>query len=198
MKKHSVLSIGILLLFVSSLSAQKWEPYNFKGNESYTFKILSMDGNEKMEATYGMDIKETGKTNDEGEKLYEITSTSVGNIPENELGAQTAFGFWGAYGVSLSMAFLNPMYSMFITQMDLKVGEQMSFYGAGKAKVTGKETLAGRDGYIVEIYQSGDDGNDIKVNQMTIDPDVAFPLKSIMYDGGEEISRIELIKYSEN
>ena len=80
----------------------------------------------------------------------------------------------------------------FFPQLELNVGEKMSLWGAGLVKVTGKETVAGIEGYIVEFYQT-QNGEDKLVTKMTINPDYPLPLRSEV-----EKTKSVLIKYKEN
>jgi len=193
--KRIVLSF-ITLMFIASVNlfAQGWQPYQFSGDEKYEFRITYDEGSDMKTGLYGIEIKATNETDQNGEKLHEVIYTTRGKIPESELGEQTAFGMWGAYGMSLSFVFLNPMYAMLFQQMEFEVGEKMSFFGAGTAKVTGKETVGNREGYICKYYQKEDSG-EVLIGEWTIDPDLAFPIKSIMYDDEEVVSKIELISY---
>jgi hypothetical protein len=192
----------ILVLFTAFLSiamlanAQGWEPYQFSGDEKYEFEITYFDNDDEKTGFYGIEMKSTGQTDENGEKLYEVIYTTKGFIPESELGQQTAFGYWGAYGMSLSFVFLNPMYMMMFQQMEFEVGEKMSFFGAGKAEITGKENIAGRNGYVCKYYQKDDEKGDVLMGEWVIDPDLGFPLRSIMYDDGEIQSEILLLNYT--
>ena len=195
MKSRCVLFVAVLLLaavvVTSTASAAKWEPYQFKGNEKYEYKISTKDGSTLKEAFYGLEIKKSAKGGD----AYEVTYTTRGEIAADELGAETAFGLWSVYGMSLGMAFINPAYSFFFTQLDLAVGGNMNFYGAGTVNVTAKETVGGREGFVCKLIQTAEGANEL-LTEWTIDPALALPIKSILYDDGEVQSKIELIKYT--
>jgi hypothetical protein len=194
--KIKMLKVLIVLMSLGMASqAQNWEPYNFKGDEMYTFKIIYDEDGDGKTAIYSIDIKSTGEKNATGEHMHEVTYTTSAVIPENELGEQTAFGFWSAYGMSLSFVFLNPMYTMMFTQMEFEVGEKMSFFGAGKAEITGKERVGNREGYVCKYIQNDGDEGEQLVGEWVIDPELAFPLKSVTYDGEEVQSHIELVEY---
>jgi hypothetical protein len=196
MKTKTLTLVTAALLIALSTNSQGWEPYNFNGDEKYEFEITYYDNNEATTGYYGIEMKSTGKTDENGEKLYEVVYTNKGMIPESELGEQTAFGFWSSYGMSLSFVFLNPMYTMLFQQMEFEVGEKMSFFGAGKAEITGKETIAGRNGYVCKYFQKDEEKGDVLVGEWVIDPELGFPLKSIMYDEDEIQSKIELTNYT--
>ena len=180
-----------LVVMNSTAGAAKWEPYQFKDNEKYEFKIISMEDGKQNEAYYGLEMRKSSKNAD----MVEVTYTTRGEVPASELGAETAFGLWNVYGMSLGMAFLNPAYSFFFAQLDLVEGGNMNFYGAGTVKVTGKETVGGREGFLCKLTQPGDGGDQL-VTEWTIDPALALPIKSIIYDEGQVQSKVELIKYT--
>jgi len=179
-------------VITTAAGAAKWEPYQFKGNEKYEYKITTKDGGDLKEAFYGLEIRKSAK----GDDTYEVTYTTRGEVSAGELGAETAFGLWSVYGMSLGMAFINPAYSFFFTQLDLAVGGNMNFYGAGTVNVTGKETVGGREGFVCKLTQT-DEGADQLLTEWTIDPALALPIKSILYDEGTVQSKIELIKYTQ-
>lgn len=171
--------------------AQKWQPYQFKGDERFEYKVIWEDDGKK-EATYILDIKRTEEKTEEGEEIFEVSYTTIGKLPKDELGEQAAFGLWGAYGISLPMIFLNPMYGVFFSQLDLKVGEKMSFFGAGIVKVIEKEKVAGREGLVCQLFSE-----DKLTAEWTIDPTLALPLRSKLFEDEKVESQIELIKYTQ-
>lgn len=178
------------------LFAQKWQPYQFERSEKYEYQIISHENKVENQAYYALQVRDTGSKNAQGDDLFEVSYTTRGNIPKSELGAQTAFGIWSFYGVSLSLAFFNPAYAMFFTQMDLKVGEKMSFFGAGLMEMIGKETIAGREGYLCQYYQTRGEEK-VLTSEWVIDPALALPIKSIYYEDGHPKSTALLIGYSQ-
>ncbi|KPJ50560.1 hypothetical protein AMJ40_02575 [candidate division TA06 bacterium DG_26] len=170
--------------------AKKWQPYQFKGDERYEYNVM-WENEENKEAVYVFDIKHTGEKTEEGEEIFEVSYTTRGKLPKSELGEQAAFGLWGAYGISLPMMFLNPMYTVFFAEMELEVGEKMSFFGAGMITVTAKEKVGGREGLVCQFYQEEE-----LIAEWVIDPSLALPLRSRLFEDGEMESQIELIKYT--
>jgi len=186
------LLIGLLLLGIGQVVwAEKWEPYQFKGNEYFEYKILLEE--DEQEATYILDIKESSKKSTSGEEVFEVIYTTKGTLTKDELGPETAFGLWGSYGISLNMLVINPAYAFFFSQMDLKVGEKMNFFGAGIVKVIGKEKIAGREGFVCQLFQA--DEEDKMIAEWIIDPDLALPLRSKIFEDNELQGQIELVKY---
>lgn len=118
---------------------------------------------------------------------------SEAEMNEDKIGAQTLLGFWGLYGISY-LAFFNPAFAMFYSQMDLQVGEKMSFFGAGYAKVTGGKVVGGRKGKVVEFYQRDGDKESL-ATRTVIDPLIFIPIENIIYDDKGNIeTQISLIK----
>lgn len=195
--KREKLPVAVLSgLFLAGIwqiaSAKQWQPYQFKGDERYEYKITWEEDEEKTEAIYIMDIKRSGEKNEEGKEILEVSYTTKGKLSEDELGEQAAFGLWGVYGISLPMLFLNPMYGVFFGQMDLKAGEKMSLFGMGVIKVTGKAEVGGREGFVCQLFQE-----DELMTEWTIDPDLAMPIQSKLYEDGRPQHQIELMKYTE-
>jgi len=189
-----VLLIGLLLSGIGQVIwAEKWEPYQFKGNEYFEYKILLEEDEEKGEATYILDIKESSEKSASGEEIFEVTYTTKGTLTKDELGPETAFGLWGSYGISLNMLVINPAYAFFFSQMDLKVGEKMNFFGAGIIKVIGKEKIAGREGFVCQLFQA--DEEDKMLAEWVIDPELALPLRSKIFEDNVLQGQIDLLKY---
>ena len=189
-----VVLIGLFLFGIGqAVWAEKWEPYQFKGNEYFEYKILLEEDEEKGEAIYILDIKKSSEKSKSGEEVFEVSYTTKGTLTKDELGAETAFGLWGVYGISLSMLVINPAYAFFFSQMDLKVGEKMNFFGAGIIKVIGKEKIAGREGFVCQLFQA--DEEDKMLAEWVIDPELALPLRSKIFEDNELQGQIELIKY---
>jgi len=189
-----VLLIGLFLFGIGQVAwAEKWQPYQFKGNEYFEYKILLEEDEEKGEAIYILDIKKSSEKSKSGEEVFEVSYTTKGTLTKDELGAETAFGLWGVYGISLSMLVINPAYAFFFSQMDLKVGEKMNFFGAGIIKVIGKEKIAGREGFVCQLFQA--DEEDKMLAEWVIDPELALPLRSKIFEDNELQGQIELVKY---
>ena len=187
-----VVLIGLFLFGIGQVVwAEKWEPYQFKGNEYFEYKILLEE--DEQEATYILDIKESSKKSTSGEEIFEVSYTTKGTLTKDELGPETAFGLWGSYGISLNMLVINPAYAFFFSQMDLKVGEKMNFFGAGIIKVIGKEKIAGREGFVCQLFQA--DEEEKMIAEWIIDPDLALPLRSKIFEDNELQGQIELVKY---
>lgn len=191
-----IILIGLFLFGVGQLGwAQKWQPYQFKGNERFEYKIIWNENEEPVEITYILDIKIDPEKSQKGEEVYEVSYTTKGTLTKDKLGQETAFGLGGAYGISLNMLVINPAYGFFFSQMDLKVGEKMSFFGAGIIKVTAMEEIAGRSGFVCQLFSPEEE--DKMLVEWVIDPELALPLRSKTF-GEEGIEgEIELLNYTQ-
>ncbi len=167
--------------------AKKWQPYQFKGNERFEYEVITCEDEEEKQVLYILDIKELE------EDTFEITYITKGTLKREELGMETAYGLWDFHGISLSVLILSPSY---FQEIDLEVGEKMSYCGVGLIKVTGKEKIAGREGFVCQLFQTIDDEEEL-VAEWTIDPELALPLRSRVFSEEKVESQIELIKYTE-
>ncbi len=169
--------------------AKKWQPHQFKGNERFEYEVIGCEDEEEKQVLYILDIKELE------EDIFEITFTYItkGTLKREELGMGAAYGLWGFYGGSLNALFPG---SFYFQEIDLEVGEKMSYGGVGLIKVTGKEKIAGREGFVCQFFQTMDDEEEL-VAEWTIDPELALPLRSKVFSEGKVESQTELIKYTE-
>ncbi|GAG71442.1 unnamed protein product [marine sediment metagenome] len=185
-----VVLIGLFLFSVVQLGwAEKWQFGQFEGDERFEYKILWGEDEEKREVIYILDIKKSKK----GEEVFEVTYTTKETLTKDELGTEPAFGLWAVYGISLSVLMNNPYYAFVSSQMDLKVGEKMNFFGTVILKVIGKEKIAGREGFVCQLFQP--DEEDKMVGEWIIDPDLALPLRVKIFGDNELQGQIELVKY---
>jgi hypothetical protein len=192
MNRWAVIVSLACALMSSSVSAQdgkKWKPYQFVGNERYEYKIAILEAEEKKESGYILDLRK------KGDDQLEVTS-STRNLMKKEQGAEIILG-GGMMGLSPMLFLMNPLLGAFIEQVELKEGEKMSLFGAGVVKVTKKETVAGRTGFTCEMYTKVED-KDVLTWVVTIDPELALPIRSITYEGGKEKHRAELLSYKKD
>lgn len=204
MQKKRLLVFVIVLAAVSMLgeiygakwilSAQKWQAFEFRGDERFEYRVNWKIGEEEKEAMYILDIRRSLEQTPEGEAIFEVSYTTQGKLSKEELGPEAAFGLWSMYGISLNILVLNPAYGYFFAQMDMSVGEKMSFDGAGAVKIPRRETIGGREGFVCQFFQMVD-GEEELVAEWVIDPEIALSLRSKVFEKGELISQIELIGY---
>ena len=165
---------------------KKWKPYQFAGNERYEYKMVVTEDDGKKESGYILDLRK------KGDDQLEVTS-STRNLAKKDQGMEILMG-GGMMGLTPMVFLMNPLLGAFIEQVELKEGEKMSLFGAGLVKVTKKETVAGRTGFVCEMY--GKEGDkDVLTWVVTIDPELGLPIRSITFDGGKEKHRAELVSY---
>ena len=82
----------------------------------------------------------------------------------------------------------------FFNDLELKVGEKLSMMGMGLVKVTGKQKIADRDGFICQ-FSSKQDDKDVLAQEWVIDAALALPLKNVWYEDGKAKHTMELVSY---
>jgi len=162
-----------------------WEPFEFRGNESYSFEVTWQGSEGEESSIYEFRILED---KDGGYTVRFISEVKLSS--SDELTGDLVYGAWSGYGVPIGYLLVNPVYSMIFSELDLKVGEKMSFYGQGRVEVVGTEKVAGREGFLCEL--TGDEG---PMGEWVIDPDLALPLRSKMYEASGFDGAVELVKY---
>jgi hypothetical protein len=76
------------------------------------------------------------------------------------------------------------------------VGEKALIYGIGKVNITSKEEVYGREGFVCELYSTGDEEKLMAV--FVIAPQIPMPLKvTVFNDVGEINSVVSLVEYRE-
>jgi hypothetical protein len=188
--------IGVLALAIlvvprpaAAQEGAKWKPYQFKGNERYEYKMVTIEGEEKKESVYILEVKKKGPED------WEISTTVRNGVKVAEIGAEQLLGGLGA--ISPALYLMNPLYGAFIEQVEMKEGEKMSLFGAGMIKVGAKETVGGRAGLNCKLFTKAED-KDVLTWEWTVDTALALPIKSVTYEGGKEKVRVELLSYKKD
>ena len=198
--KYSLLILAVSLALVPRVASspafaeapagrqddKKWRPYQFKGNERYEYKVVILDPDSRKEMGYILDIR--NKSAEEWDVTWSIKS-----VMKKTQGAEVLMGGL-AMGLSPAMFLMNPLFGAFLEQVELKEGEKMSLFGAGVIKVTKKETVGGRTGFVCELYTKAEN-KDVLTWVATIDPELALPIRSVTYEEGKEKNRMELVSY---
>ncbi len=178
---------GVMLGAQLVLGQTRWQPFKLHPDVKYLKLEYQVTVGNKEPMDYTIEIKRLpyGK--------LDVSITHKAKIQEDQLGAQTLVGIFSVYGIS-AISFFNPAYAIFLSQMDLKVGEKMSFFGAGYGKVTGEKTVGGRKGFVVEFYQRNGDKDQL-ASRSVIDPKIFIPIENEMFDANGDVqSHIVLIK----
>lgn len=192
MRLHAFLATLALAAVSAPASAQeakKWKPYQFSGNERYEYKLVMLEGEEKKEGGYILDIRK------KSEEDWEVTWSTKSTMKKAQ-GPDLLLGNLGL-GVSPAMMLMNPLFGAFLEQVELKEGEKMSLFGAGVVKVTKKETVGGRTGFLCELWTKQDDKDQLTW-ACTVDPELALPIRSITYEGSKEKFRMDLVGYKKD
>jgi hypothetical protein len=186
----AVLAVAILCAprpAVPQETGTKWKPYQFKGNERYEYKMITIEGEEKKESVYILEVRKKGP------EEWEVGTTVRNGVKAEKIGAEQILG--GSFGaMSPALYLMNPLYGAFIEQVELKEGEKMSLFGAGLIKVGAKETVGGRSGLTCRLFTKQDD-KDLLTWEWTVDPDLALPIKSVTYEAGKAKARVELVSF---
>ena len=182
----TVLLVMFALVFMGlGTYGATWEPFEFRGNESYSFEVTWQGSEGEESSLYEFRILED---NDGGYTVRFISEVKLSS--SDELTGDLVYGAWSGYGVPIGYLLVNPVYSMMFGELDLKVGERMSFYGQGKMEVVDTETVASRKGFLCKL--TGEEG---LMGEWVIDPDLALPLRSKMYEPSGFDGAVELVKY---
>jgi len=185
----TALAIPVALAATSARAQDKWKPFQFEGNERYDYKLVVDDGGTPKETGFSLDIRKKSEVD------FDVTWSIKSSLTKDELNEQTLLAGWA--NAAPAWAIMNPMYAMFVNDLELKVGEKMSLFGAGTVKVTGKETVGGRTGFTCQYFQKTDD-SEVLIWEWTVDPELALPIRSITHDSGRETSRAELTGYTKD
>lgn len=189
----STLTLGLWASSPSSF-AQNWTPYQFKGNEHYEFKIAWLQ-DEKKEVLYIMEMKDTGKKDENGEEILDVSFTVKGQMNKAEFGEGSLESIIDMHGLSLNIILFNPTYKFLFSEIELKEGEKTNFAGMGVVKISGKEKIAGREGLVCQFLQKDDADKEQVTVEWVIDPAIGFPLRTKTFENGELQSQCELVKY---
>lgn len=168
----------------------KWKPYQFKGNERYEYKMLMIEGDERKESGYVLDVRRKGAED------WELTTSNRNAVKAPQIGAEHLMGNAGG-ALSPLMFLMNPLFGSFVEQVDMKEGEKMSLFGAGLIKVGAKEKVGGREGFNCKLFTKMDD-KDVLTWEWVVDLELALPIKSITYENGKEKTRCELAAYKKD
>ena len=191
MKKLLVLlALPLLATTAVALAIEEgWKPWQFKTNEVYELRVMDHNGRDAKPTHFVLDIAPG-----EGEGMVQVSYTTRTQMKASELGAQTAFGGMASgMGAGLAMM-INPMAMGFMEQLDLAVGEKMALFGAGHIEVTGKETIAGVEGFVCKMFGPKNQDSPLQ-SEWVVNPDLAIPLRSVTYNRGKKGFEVELVRY---
>lgn len=186
MKKKRMMVVVLIGLFIVGTCqialADKWQPYQFKGYERFEYKVIWDEDEEKTEGTYILDTKKSGQN------IFGGTYIAKGTLTKEE-------GILSSHGISLVDYLLSHGSILLSFQVDLQVGKQVRPFGGIIIKVIGKEKIAGREGFVCQFFLA-EDGKEELVGEWTIDPRLAMPLRTKVFEKMEGQGQMELIKYT--
>ena len=173
-------ALALVVLVPAALAAEPWTPYNFQRAERYGFTLSMAEMDEVDELLFALDIRESAPDPETGEPFFDISFTTSARVPAGDLQGGSMFLF--GVGASYSMMAINPMALMFLGMADLEVGSTADLFGA-------------REGYVVRMIMV-EEGEEMLISEMVIDPELALPLRSVTYANGELVSVFLLTSYS--
>lgn len=189
-------ALALIALGPARLAAEAWTPYQFQRAETYayTMSVVEADpANSISDLRMVLDIRELAPDPETGEAFYDFSFTTTSTLSASDL--QDGFSSVASMGGVYSMLAVAPMAIMFLGMAELEVGHTTDLFGAGRLEVPGKETIAGREGYLVRMIMV-EEGEEALVSEMVIDPELALPLRSVTYEDGAPAMVFELTSYS--
>ena len=188
--------IGILALAILAVprpaTAQDgatWKPSQFKGHERYEYKVMMIDGGEKKESGYVLEVTKKGPDD------WDIATTVKTSVKASQLSVEQLFG--GSGKKSPGLFLMSPFRAPFLEQVEMKDGAKADLSGAGVLKVGARETVGGRSGFSCKFCTKMEE-KDVLGWEWIIDPELALPLKSVAYVGGQVQIRLELVSYKKD
>lgn len=191
-----LLAAALLLVFAlpASSSAGKWKMAKEAKPIYYKVQSTMHDRRGERRVVIEVDISAVEQTDDKGQPMYRVRTTQEQVVPARDLkGGQMAFGA-AASGWAGMAAMQWFAYQPLLGQLELAVGEKMSYFGGMLATVTGKETIAGYEGFVVELFNTTKDEPEL-IADFVLHPDVPIALRSRSYRKGEVQHENLLLKH---
>lgn len=179
-----ILTVALCLL---TQDGKKWKPFQFAGNERFDYKITQIEGEERKESGWALDLRK------KGDDQFDVTWSNK-NVMKKDQGAEILMGGMNAFS---AIILFNPGFSAFFEQIDLKEGEKLAILGFGTLKVGAKESVGGRSGFPVSLITQ-QDGKDQVAFIWTVDPELALPIRSVTFEAGKEKFRMDLLSYKKD
>ena len=182
----------VVLLSSAAALAGKWKPYDFKGAAFYKYRITKHEKGGKEQVVFTFEAKPAASTG--SDRLWDVTTSTQRVMKEDELKGAAVFGVSPILTLAPTLMIGHPLFATMIGEMELEVGEKLSFFGAGKAHVVDKVTVAGVEGFRCELFMK-DGEAEKRVAEVVVNPDLAFPLRSRTFDGEAISLEMELLEY---
>lgn len=144
---------------------------------------------------FEIDVKNANTTGEPGsEKMFVVRTTQEHTMPARRLrGMQLAYGAMQLGAISVAGAHW-AAYQGLLGQLELTVGEKMSYFGGMLAKVTAKETIAGHEGFVVQMFNTSKD-EPVLMAELVLHPDIPVALRTRSYRKGKVQQETVLLKY---
>ncbi len=191
------LSAAFLVLLMPSLSgAGKWKIPKQAKPLYYKMRSTTFDRKGKAKTViYDLDIQATEEKDERGQPIFLVRSTQEHKVPARDIrGQQLAFGAM-QLGLANVAAMQWVMYQALLGQLELAVGEKMSYFGGMLAKVTAKETIAGHEGFVVQILNTANDQEKLMA-ELVVNPDIPVALRARSYRKDKVQTENLLLKYT--
>lgn len=172
-----------------------WKPWQFHTNELYELRMIDHSSSDARAMGLVLDITPAEARG--GAEQVTVSYTTKVEVPVSELGPETAFGgaLGAGFGMGPAMLLMNPMITAFMGEMNLAVGEKMAMFGLGRLEVTGKQEIAGVEGFTCKFFGPKEQNEPLQF-EWVLHPDLALPLESITYDSeGKKTWEIQLVRY---
>ena len=185
----------VVVLAAPSLSgAGKWKMATEAKPVYYKMQSTSYNRRGEKQVVVEVDISATEQKDDKGQPMFLVKTSQTALTPARDLqGGAMAFGAFAAGWAGVAgMQWM--MYQPLLTQLDLVVGEKMSYFGGMLAKVTAKETIAGHEGFVVQILNTSKE-EPVLMAELVVNPDISIALRSRAYSKGKISQENLLLDY---
>lgn len=188
----AVLAAAIFALLIGSASAQSWTPYELTGPAYFKFATHEVGAPETF---YSVDIRNSSEVDEDGEQLYEVTTTRTSyQTLDNALMGDAFFTGLMTGFTSMYLMMLLPAMS----DLDMVPGEKMSLFGMGRVTVLGTQEHGGRSGHHLLFETKNSDDEYERAMEWVIDMDLPLPIATRFYEDGELTREERLVEYRAN
>ena len=190
-----VAALAVVMVLPSLSGAGKWKMPKEARPLYYRMQSTTYDRKgEAKKILYEIDIKATEEKDDRGQPMFLVRTTQEHKVRAREIqGHQLAFGAM-QLGMAAVAGMQWVMYQALLGQLELKVGEKMSYFGGMLAKVTTKEKVAGHEGFVVKMFNTSK-GQEELVAELVIHPDIPVALRARSYRKGQIQTENLMLKY---
>ena len=189
-----VTAMALVLALPALSGADKWKMP--KEAKPLYYKMQSTTYDRKGRAkkmVYEIDITATEEKDDRGRPIFNVRTTQEHRVPAREIQtSQLAFGALQLGAAVAGMQWL--MYQGLLGAVELEVGEKMSYFGGMLAKVTAKETIAGHEGFVVKMFNTSKEQEEL-VAELVIHPAIPVALRARNYRKGQIKTENLMLEY---